>query len=198
MANIKAYINYLIESKIDKDSGIQMIKSDINLSDDQKLLIERYCYPRILGDMELPNRVKEYLTSIGNSGVGFNTIDRGMVGLLVEAYRTEQYGKFMRHLMHSFLDPTKIFPIAGVEKEVCPICGKPLYQHDLWLDLVTNKRPGTPEKENKNYLAFGSEGSSVAMCKSCLIQLVATKDEIENITPGFLNIRKLPWEDLKL
>ena len=160
LKGLKPYINYLIDEKIPVDQGRDLIDSCTKLSQLDKNFIYLYCYPRPLLDRELPNRVN-------------NTDDfEKKVLLLVEACRTEQYGRYMKHLFHAFLDDNgeetiKITEDIG-EEDFCPLCGKKL--------------------ENNN--TFGSKESTSMICDDCLKALIITRNIMEIIDPCFLDWTK--------
>jgi len=166
------YTNYLIKTGVSPTDGYKYLASDNYLSLEQKKLIYAYCYPRHLLDRELPNHVKNYLNQCGNSGKGWLTPDHGESCLFVEAFRSKQYGRFMKHLMHAFLDPDKVNACGGTGEEYCPLCGKKLYLFDTWKGI------NDPEQEE---LAIMSRESSVCLCKDCLVQLVNTNLLLEEL-----------------
>ena len=93
--------------------------------------------------------------------------------ILVEAYRSLQYGRFMRHLMHAFIEkPETISSVVGEGEDKCPICGKPVFYVG---SQDKNKDP------NDETLAFISSESSVCMCKACLVQLAYSAELISMI-----------------
>lgn len=199
--NLKPYVDYLLQSGIAKDAGLELLKGDTNLNRDEKNLIYCYCYPRQLLDRELPRRVQNYRQSCNIPSSGLLTPHLGEAALIIEAFRTEQYGRFIKHLIYSFSDPTKVSPVAGSGKLDCCICGKIVYENDEWARLVGENR----EKDDKQYLAFGSTESDVVLCKDCLVQLITATQILENIDPDYLDWRKQmmkstkrSWEDLKL
>lgn len=197
--NLKDYTDYLIIGGIDKEKALELLKKDSKLTREEKNLIYTYCYPRNLLDRELPIRFSNYLKSQNSSG--FKQVDLGSVSLIVEAYRTPQYNRFIKHLMHSFIEHSdKIAPVIGKETDECPICGKQLYENDLWLDLINKSKLPKLELDNKEFLAFGSSDSGIIMCKNCLIQLMAANEVLENLEPGYLNSKtgKFGWDKLKL
>lgn len=203
MTDFKVFIDYLKLNKIESDAAKELLKNSNKLTGEEKNLIFAYCYPRQLLDRELPNRVKEFRTARGIPEKG--TIyksgdDLGEITLLLEACKTEQYGRFMKHLMHAFCDPEKIYPVSDSETFNCCICGKSLLGYDDW---NVRSRDGELDK-NKEYLTFGSKESSVVLCIDCLTHLVAAKELIEEIDPGFLDWTKkvepkpMSWNDLRL
>lgn len=200
MEQIKTYVDYLIGNKIGEKEGAELIKNCSKLSRDEKNLIYAYVYPRPLRDRELPSRIQNFRTTMGLPLVGSLTPSTPEATLIVEAERTEQYGKFIRHLIHAFSDPSKIFPVEGTDSTECVICGKMLYEKDIW-DKFIEQDPNNPEKNNREYLSFGSTESSVVLCADCLIQLIHASNLLEEINPEFLSwksYKKSTWDDLKL
>lgn len=193
--DIRPFINYLIDSKTTEEEALKLLTANATLSREEKNLIYRYCYPRPLLDKELPSRVQSYRASC-NKASGFLVPDSGETTLIIEAGRTAQYGRFIKHLMHSFGDPNLIHPLEGNEKHECPLCGKVLYEADLWKSLV-DERPGTPEANQKEYLAYGSDNSEVTLCTDCLIQLISAINIINDIDPSFLDWTKRSSKSIK-
>lgn len=162
LKELKPYIDYLIEEKIPADQGKDLINSCTKLDQFDKNFIYLYCYPRPLLDRELPIRMN-------------NTNDLDLnkkVLLLSEACKTDQYGRYMKHLCHAFLDNDGASVIRITEDlgedDFCPLCGKKL--------------------ENSN--TFGSTDSSSMLCDDCLKALIITRNIMELIDPSFLDWRK--------
>ena len=202
MKDLKPYVDYLLLSGIKKEEGLNLLKSDNTLTGNEKNAIYCYCYPRQLLDRELPVRIQAHRKKLGLPERGTLIPTYGESILIVEAFRTEQYGRFIRHLIHSFSDPNTIFPIEGEKEDECSICGNVVYEHELW-----KNRFGTipEEQKNKQFLAFGSEGSSIILCRNCLAQLIKATEILESINPDYLDWKKespksikRTWEDLKL
>lgn len=199
--NIKPYIEYLVKEKIKEEEALKLLKSETKLDSNEKNLIYRYCYPRQLLDRELPTRISAYRSQSGNIN-GVKVPDSGEITLLIEASKTEQYGRFMKHLMHAFENPQNIFPLTGTEKHECPLCGKTLYEYDVWSELTKNY---PKEESSKDFLAYGSSESEITLCSDCLAQLFSAKKIIDEIDPGFLDWTKREttsikraWDTLKL
>lgn len=194
--NLSDYAKYLIESKIPEKDGINLITSDKKLTADEKFLLEKYCYPKSLLDRELPSRVQKFLKD--NADIDLKIPNVRFASLFVEAFKTEQYGRFMRHLIYSFLNSDNVSPLSGNEEEECALCGKKVYQNDLWqsfIDRYTAAGQTTAEENNKEYLAYGSKESSIVLCKNCIIQLATMKSLIDNIES---KLKKLRWDEFKL
>lgn len=157
-------LNELIKNfnGLSKEDIISSLRMRQDLSSDMKNLILLYHYPRPLLDRELPERIKKVL---GN--------DNSVTVLIVEAFRTEQYGRFIRHLFHSFLENenmNKIYPVSIPEKDsICPICGRPFSTH-----------------EKGTLVAYGCPDSKILLCLSCLGNLKRAYDILDIIDPGFL------------
>jgi len=162
LEELKPYIDYLIEEKIPVDQGKKLIGSCNKLNQFDKNFIYLYCYPRPLLDRELPTRM--------NNTNNLNLEKK--VLLLSEACRTDQYGRYMKHLFHAFLDKNGENVIKIVkdlsEDDFCPLCGKKL--------------------ENNN--TFGSNDSTSMLCDDCLKALIITKNIMELIDPSFLDWKK--------
>lgn len=199
---IKKYVDYLISNNITEADALEMIKQCSKLSPDEKNLIYAYTFPRPLRDKELPSRVQNFRSVKGLPMKGMLTPSTPEATLIVEAARTGQYGKFIKHLIHAFSDPSKVSPLEGDEATDCPICGKHIYEKNMW-DYLIERDPTNPEKDNREFLAFGSTESSITLCVDCLIQLIHASTLLEEIDPEFLswdrnNTNKSTWEDLKL
>lgn len=180
MNSLKFYIDRLKDCTVREAVGL--LKVDQELSIEEKNLIYLYLFPRPLLDRQLPERVQSYR---GKQSQGFLQPNLGEIGLLVEAYRTEQYKRFMKHLFHSFTNPEHLYPVAGNGQCECALCGKNLYEEDVWNDMCT-RFPGSDEKNKKEYLAYGSKNSSINLCLDCIIQLKETSILLEELEPGYL------------
>lgn len=180
MADLKIFTDYLLKNNIDSDRGRELIQNSQKIEGEiDKLLIYSYCYPRKIGDYELPSIISEYRETHGIDPKGLLIKNPEEACILVEAYRSLQYGRFMRHLMHAFIEkPEIISSVAGEGEDRCPICGKAVYyvgSQDKTLD---------PKDET---LAFMSKESSVCLCKDCLLQLAYSLELIARIEgPDFL------------
>ena len=162
LKELKPYIDYLIEEKIPVDQGKDLINSCTKLDQFDKNFIYLYCYPRPLLDRELPIRMNKT-----------NDLDLSKkILLLSEACKTDQYGRYMKHLFHAFLDNDGANVIKITEdldgEDFCPLCGKKL----------------------ENGSTFGSRDSSSMLCDDCLKALIITKNIMELMDPGFLDWKK--------
>lgn len=182
MNSLKFYIDKLKDC--DAHEVINSLRVNPVLSVEEKNLIYLYLFPRPLLDRQLPERIIAYRKN--KNPQGSLQSDLGEIGLLVEAYRTEQYKRFMKHLFHSFTDPEQLFPIAGLGQCECAICGKNMYEEGAWSDLCSRFEYNQLEKEKKEYLAFGSKNSGINLCLDCIIQLKETSILLEEIEPGYL------------
>lgn len=170
----------------EKDKVFNILKKDENLNTQEKFLIYSYLYPRNLLDKELPSRIKSY-RNLYNSPAGFLFPDMGESTLLVEAYRTPQYNRFLRHLYYSFTSLDLVHPVSGNSKEKCCICDKTIHCSDSWIEAC---KLYTPELEKREYLCFGSNDSGLNICLPCLIQLLNSREILEVFEPGFLNVNR--------
>lgn len=183
---IKEFIEYLKNNNISKDDTLKLLREEKTLSNDEKNMIFAYCFPRQLLDRELPIRIKSYREKSGYSGLN---IDPHEVSLIIEAGQTEQYRRYIKHLMHAFSDATKINPVQSDEEENprCGICDCELLYHDKWKSYAPTV-PG--EDEKRETLAFGSTESGIVLCKHCLIQLISAVSFMNDLDPAYLDWTK--------
>jgi hypothetical protein len=176
---LSVFTDYLLKKGIDQEKGKELIMGSQKIGDIDKLLVYSYCYPRKIGDYELPSIIMNYRKSHGIDIKGLLSVNPEEACILVEAYKSLQYGRFMRHLMHAFIEkPETISSVAGEGEDKCPICGKPV------LYVESHDRRVDPNDES---LAFISSESSVCMCKDCLVQLAYSAELISKIEgPDFL------------
>lgn len=185
MKDLKPYIDFLRDNKIPENLALKQLANDTSgLSRDEKNLIYRFCYPRLLGDKELPERVKKYRNA-NKSSLGYLNPNLGEATLILEAANTPQYSRFIKHLYHAFQDTSKISPVEGIEKTDCPICGKIVLDFQLWNDTM-NSTDSSEEYNNKEYLAFTSDKTSIKLCRNCLVQLLYSYDLMKDLDPNFL------------
>lgn len=149
---IKDYITKFSGST--KDELLQSLQRDPSLDRDEKNAIYLWLFPFLLRDRELPEKIKEVRVD-----EVLLPSDAEIV-TLIGAYKSAQYGNFIRHLLHAFTDPSKVFPYNGelTEKD-CSICGKELIP--------------SGQTEDRVRMAYGSEESSVHLCLKCLLNLQA-------------------------
>lgn len=180
MGNIKAAIEYLKKNCINEVDAVGVLAKSNTLSQDERRLVYCYCYPRPLPDYGLPDRVMEFRAKAGSM---LEIGDDSEIALILEACQTEQYGRFMKHIMHAFGNPDNIHPIAGNDTDTCCICGKTLHESDSWSSNY-------PQDAGRHNLCFGSLDSSSVICIDCLIRLVKSIQIVNEIDPGFLDWTK--------
>lgn len=149
---IKNYVDRLSLST--RDELVETLGKDNVLSRNEKNAVYLWLFPLLLKDRELPEKMKEV---IGPSEL-MKPRDEEIV-MLIGAYKSAQYGNFIRHLLHAFTDSSLVFPYCGETTEDCCICGKHLICHG-----------SAHTREN---LSYGSSESSVKLCLNCIIQLQA-------------------------
>ena len=172
--NIKKQIKEL--TGIDKNIVISVLSSNKTLTPEEKNAIFIYLFPIKLLDKDLPGKINS------------EKEEDSKVIMLLGAYRTEQYGRYIKHLLHSFLDPKDIYPLLGRHITNCCICDKNIYHTEIWKEECS-KFPKLKEKEKKECLSYGSKKSSLEICLNCLIRLkkldnllsvIEGKDYLEN------------------
>lgn len=197
MENLKFYISQLQGKELHE--VLSILKGSTDLSTEEKNFIYLYLFPRPLLDMELPGRI---MANRKSQSVGWLEPKLSEIALLVEAYKSEQYKRYIKHLIHSFRDPSKLFPIDGDGQCNCGLCGKNLYEYGAW-NTKCLQFPDSPEITRKEYLAFTSESSNISLCKDCLVQLNSLHETLETLEPGYLDwtkgrAPKRSWNDLRL
>ena len=84
--------------------------------------------PQIFLDGDLKKFLEEHRARFGKPR-GSLVEDLDEVSLIIKAYLSPQYRRYIKHMMISFAVPeAKIFPVEGKDIEECGICHKPLYQ----------------------------------------------------------------------
>ena len=197
MDRIKHHLEIILKSKKykgRKDKILEYLANCLELDDDRKNLCYFVAFPRPLLDMELPSRILSSRPD-GNT-IGYDEPNIREVGLLLEAYLTTQYSNYVKHLLHSFRDPSQVFPLSGAESCGCGICKKRIWAYDAWNNICT-QYPENPERQQKQYLAFASDNTKQVLCKSCLIQL-STLDQLMKVLDGdnYLDWRVNQWDRL--
>lgn len=177
LENIKKAIDYVEKNELEKEQVKSLLGPSTKFTSDQKNFIWNYLFPEPILDYELPSIVQSYFKTTGITGT--QKPDEGVLFILIRALRSLQYGRFMKHLLYSFLDVSLIYPVIDdkVKEKTCPICGKTLYEENTWKKL---NDPG------KDYLAYSSERSDLWLCRDCLVQLQYLDYTMEIICPGYL------------
>lgn len=196
MENLENYVNNL--SGISEEQFKSLMNNDNKLTREEKCYLYYYLFPKPLLDRELPSRI---LNARKDNPKGELYPVLKEVCILIEACNTLQYSKFMKHILHSFTDPLSMFPVLGNQYTYCPICGKKIFELDIWTNL---SKDYPIEQDKKEFLAFGSKNSQLSVCIDCIIQLNEVFQIINRLNPSFLDWRKgiksakLSWEDFKL
>ena len=63
--SLSVFTDYLLKNGIDQDKGRELIKNSQKIGDLEKLLVYSYCYPRKIGDYELPSIIANYRKTRG-------------------------------------------------------------------------------------------------------------------------------------
>lgn len=189
--DLSVYIKSLREVN-DTHQVIESLRTS-SLSIPEKNLVYLYLYPRPLLDRELPGRIQENRVREQRE-VGWLEPEISEVALLIEAYRTQQYRRFIKHLLHTFTGEEaakNISPILGYAQDTCGLCGKRLFEWGAWESEVDKFKntPSFPERERKEYLSFGGKGSNISLCLDCIVQLQEVNRILETIEPGYLRNR---------
>ena len=142
--------------------------------------------PYILLDGDLQRFIMDHREKAYGHLRGSLNEDPDEVSLILKAYLSPQYRRYIKHLMISFTDDSnEIFPVKGFEVEECGLCHKKIYQYSHW-ESICQANPSFGEQDRKEYLSIGSHQSNNSICTNCLVQLRAAKDLLEYLMPGFL------------
>ena len=160
---------------------LKYLSKSIDLTSDEKNLVFAYLFPRELRDKELPERI------LGSRSHPSGSIHPSFIEslLLIEAGKTKQYSRFIKHLFHSFSKVENIHSIEGSEIRTCSVCGKEIYEHTLWKNFSKQYKP--EEEKEKLYLAYGSLETDLPICIPCLINLRRSIEILTEIDPSFLD-----------
>ncbi len=167
---VKGYINKFRGK--DKATVYQeLLALGSSLTSAEKNIIYAYLVPQNLLDGELVIQIQEKrkLSPEGLKGtMQPSDVD---VPLLMNAYRTMQYGKYIKHLLHSFVKcrDDKLYILNSSEQLECGVCGKPI--HGI----------GVQDNRGNEYLAYGSSQSDIFMCPDCLMQLHVLDELLQEI-----------------
>lgn len=178
---IKKVVSYINRYKsLNSEDVLGKLTNNTDLSQDEKNLIYLYLFPRPLKDRELPERFKQVRKTEGGS----IEVSIPECTIIIEAGRTEQYSRFIKHLFHSFSDLNTVYPIEGSNICNCCLCGKEIYETTLWNSF--RSQYGGNENDEKLFQAFGSTESNLPICIPCLLNLSESIRIMKEIDPNFI------------
>ena len=178
ISKVVSYINQFRD--LSSDKVLEKLSNNLELSQDEKNLIYLYLFPRPLRDKELPERFKQVRKTSGGS----IEISIPECTLIIEAGKTEQYGRFIKHLFHSYSKQETIYPIEGSEICNCCLCGKEIYEATLWNSFKSQY--GGAEGDERLFQAFGSTESNLPICIPCLLNLAESIRIMKEIEPDYI------------
>lgn len=180
--NIKKYIKEL--QGVDPQSTLEILRVASDLNRDEKNIIYIYLHPKPLLHMELPSIIK---AGRGKHIEGFRKEKLEEILILLRAYRTTQYHRYILHLLHSFIQNSRSVYVEDDGPDCqCGLCGKKLHLQKKWTSLC-EATPKFGEQYRKEFLAFSSSQSSQRVCINCILQLRALHRLLEGIEgPGYL------------
>lgn len=170
--NLENAVKYLavLEGKPEEQVMRALRGLGSELTPEEKNLIYVYLFPQPLLDREIIPKIQTYRKE-KKSERGFLEANLGETLILLGAYRGRQYGKYIKHLLHSFIESSdKMYVLDGQGICSCGLCDKPLWEHTAWLNEC-DKNPSFGEQNRREFLAYGCPGSSQTLCTNCLIQL---------------------------
>lgn len=160
-----------------KEDVKRFLESSDQFDNPSKNIIFTELFPPIISDMELPGLIHQNRKT---NFRGWLTPEESEVAILYSAFKSEQYQRFILHLLHSFTSDKKVYPVGGRYKSKCAICDKILYNYDVWYEECL-RFPKLEEKEKKEFLSFGSKTSDLNLCLDCIVQLKVLKTLIKGL-----------------
>lgn len=164
--NLIQYINYV--KSLPYDEKIVYLTSNNPHWITNKILLDYYTMNDIiLLDGDLLRLIESHrVGDIPRSGL--LTMDAEEVGYLMKAWKSQQYHRFMCHIIYRYLNPSNLgcHPILVDdihEKFECSIC---------WRPLTGITREGAVDMDfDTSNLAFIADGTKTCLCECCLYQL---------------------------
>ena len=217
--DFKPFIEFIKSSNVSREEALKLLKEEKSLTPEEKNIIFLYCFPRPLADGELTKRIQKYRENNNITKLSLSP-DLNETGLIIEAAKTEQYSRFIKHLMYSFGNLSKVatvtydyskdtesenktkksdvfdYPVPDTKTEVCALCGRKLLYYNDWKAIIDQQLNGLygeellDELHREEFLAFGSNESDIILCKHCLIQLANAYQIMDDIEPSFLDWTK--------
>lgn len=160
--DFKPFIEFIKNSGATKEETLKLLKEETSLTPEEKNLIFLYCFPRPLADGELTKRIQSYRQK--NNIVSLSLApDYNETGLIIEAAKTEQYSRFIKHLMYSFGKISKVVTVSydykeekeelrkkkdvaelvlfsptdiKTKTEKCALCGRELLYYNDWIQII--------------------------------------------------------------
>lgn len=193
-------INYMFKLKsiienfanTTEENLVNELKANNTLTPFEKNFVYTYLFPKPLKHMELLDVLGN---KRGGKTSGFLAPDDTEILILLRAYRTAQYKKFILHLLHSYIENEKGTYVVNekVENDTCAICGKKIYNFEDW-NKILESNPGHPESNNREYLMFGNDQTGLCMCLDCLVQLKTLNEYLEAVE-GSDYLTKRVWRN---
>lgn len=161
----------LCKNKSEEEIYQYLLNQGDKLSRGEKNTVFAYLCTKQLLDGELVRQIQERRKAELGSIKGELQISEIDVPLLVNAFRSMQYGRYMKHLIHSFIEskPDEIYLIKSNEEYSCGICGKPIYGADALGD------------RGMEWEAIASGQTDIVLCPDCLLQLKALDSILREI-----------------
>jgi hypothetical protein len=171
---------------------IEYLRFEPDLDDSEKNLVFTWFTSHILQDGDLPRRLQEY-RSMKNKYAGFLEPELGEISILLGAYQSPQYKRYLKHMLMAYNDAKAIYPVQGNRENECGICKKAIYNYNNWENRCKSN-PELGEQERKEYLEFASPTTNVSICLDCLMQLKGLHEFLVAMCPEYWkykNTRKI-------
>jgi hypothetical protein len=119
-----------------------------------------------------------------NTRTGFLEPELGEIAILLGAYQSPQYKRYIKHMLMAYSDAKKIYPVQGNREGECGICKKAIYNFSNWATRC-DSNPALGEQNRKEYLEFASPTTNVSICLDCLIQLNGLHEFLSSLCPEY-------------
>ena len=182
MENLQLLKNYIDSFKGEGENQVlESLRNKEDLRPFEKNLIYVYLFPKPIMHMELPGIIINNRKACSGNECGYLEANDRETLILLRAYNTLQYKKFMIHLLHSFVEDEELIFIENDQNDYkCACCGKPIYGYNKWKSICDNN-PAFGEQNRREYLAYGSSQSNLCMCLDCMVQLQNLNRILEGI-----------------
>jgi hypothetical protein len=151
--------------KLNNLDDIKSLVLSTNLGDTRLnyFILDYYSDP-MYSDGELLKNIERHRG--GSQLNGSLTPDLDELRLLMQAFKSPQYNRFMHHIMNAYGN-RQIYPIMDDQVFECCICWKKTFGSIMYNRWYAND-PSDPKKEHQ---AFTVDGTKTTICLDCLVQL---------------------------
>lgn len=173
-------INKLRSNEISVDDKLSLI-NESTVDNQIKFILSNYYCKFCFLDGDLLKYIESYRVR-GISKEGKFGGDLSEVNILMSALNSEQYKRFIRHILCQYTRSTH--PIDDDETHECCVCWRPIYG-----DRNPNSKLGP---NSILYRAFTGDKTKTCICVNCLMNLNLLEYILEDLE-DFDTLRMLEW-----